>query len=70
MATKREELAAFKLLKKHFTDASISLEYKTWDKEPKYTAISIDTTPGVCGDSFTDPKLAVLSLMKKGGKEL
>ena len=70
MATKREEIKAFKLLKKHFKDVSLSITYSSWYEKPKYWAVSVDTDLGLCGDEDEDPMKAALSLIEKGGKEL
>jgi len=80
MATKREELKAFKTLKKHFEKGSLTGSYTTWSKDdrPTYRAVVIDTSPGIysIGDLY-DPMKAVESILdqarkmklKKGGNE-
>jgi hypothetical protein len=71
MASKKEEKAAFGLLKKHFKNVSLMIWYRSWaDTNPTYSATSIDTNPGICGSESEDPMKAALSLLKKAGKEV
>ena len=60
MATKREELKAFKKLKKNFPNSSFALAYNlcSWKEEGVYH-VTINDIGSNCGENFLDPMDAV-----------